>query len=142
MRKFTRSLLALSALSLVVAAGCSSDDSSSETEDTGMVGGMTTCDDTTVLAAANDSAPEGVTYEGVDGLECADGWAVLFTTEVSADDPENGVGTTLIFEAEGQFWIPKSPMDVCGTYDDSDPNARPDDALVPEALFEAGCRTN
>jgi hypothetical protein len=42
----------------------------------------------------------------------------------------------MIFEAEGQFWIPKSAADVCGTYGDG---TYPSDAMVPESLYDPAC---
>jgi hypothetical protein len=142
---FIKIPLLVSVLSLGVAAGCSSDGDDAK-PDNGMVGGMATCDSESLLAAANAGAPSGITYElslqGDAGFTCADGWAVMFPDEVDASDPDTPITVTLVFEAEGQFWIPKDRMDVCGTYDESDPNKRPDDAQVPAAIFDQACRTN
>jgi hypothetical protein len=75
----------------------------------------------------------------LDTLECADGWAVaggiLGPKDAPADGPQ-GAPAALIFEQEGQFWIPKEAADVCGTYTDG---TYPADAEVPEALYPAGC---
>ncbi len=127
-------LLALSALS-----ACSSDSGDSEAS----VGGMTTCDEATISAAVED----GLAAEGngeklisLDGLECADGWAVAFPT--IGTDESNAITVTLVYEAEGQFWIPKDRTAVCGTYDMDDPEAYPSDALIPESLYLPGCQTN
>ena len=132
-------VLAISGLS-----ACSSSSSSSEPSPAGsasMVGGMTECTEAVVYAAA-DEAAKAMSADNVftpDGLQCADGWAVasgiLGTGSTEMDAPQ-GAPTSMIFEAEGQFWIPKSAEDVCGTIDGSN---YPADAQIPEALFTSGC---
>jgi|LakMenEpi03Aug12_release.lakeMendotaPanAssembly.Ray.scaffolds.fasta_scaffold296307_1 hypothetical protein len=132
-------VLAISGLS-----ACSSGSSSSEPTPAGsasMVGGMTECTEAVVYAAA-DEAAKAMGADNVftpDSLQCADGWAVvtgiLGTGSTEMDAPQ-GAPTSMIFEAEGQFWIPKAAADVCGTTDGS---AYPADAMIPEALFTAGC---
>ena len=70
--RFRTVLAVVAAVSATLAVtACSSDDNDSAEP----VGGTATCDADTVLAAANESAPEGFSYEGVDSFECADGWA-------------------------------------------------------------------
>jgi hypothetical protein len=139
---FIKIPLLISVLSLGVAAGCGSDDDPST--DNGMVGGMATCDAESLLAAVSAGAPPNITYTVTadDPFECADGWAVLFPDEINADDPEMSFTFTAVLEAEGQFWIPKDRMDVCGTYDENDPFKRPDDAQVPAAIWDKACNTN
>lgn len=117
-------------------AACSSDDSSGE-----MVGGMTECTDEIVNAAAEEYAvslsADNAWYP--DTVQCADGWAVASGMIGLADAPEDGpmgAPQSIIFEQEGQFWIPKEKQDVCGTIDG---DTYPGDAQVPEALFLAGC---
>lgn len=134
LRTVLGSFVAVSAL--LAFAACSSDDADSGES----VGGTAVCDADSVLAAANDSAPEGFSYEGIDAFECADGWAALGATEIDAADPDAGIGVTLVFEAEGQFWIPKNVLDVCGTREGG--SERPDDALVPESIYDLACNTN
>jgi len=123
-------------LALGTLGACSSDSES-------MDGGMTTCDEDTISAAVED----GLAAEGngeklisLDGLECADGWAVAFPT--IGTDETNAITVTLVYEAEGQFWIPKDRTAVCGTYDMDNPEAYPSDALIPESLYLPGCQTN
>ncbi len=130
-------LLALSALS-----ACSSDSGDSSDSEAS-VGGMTTCDDATISASIDDllaTEGQGNKLFSLDGLECADGWAVAFPTV--GPEESNAVTITTIFEAEGQFWIFKEPTDVCGTYNMDDPSAYPSDALIPESLYLPGCQTN
>ena len=139
-----RRSLALAAAAVAVSAtlaACSSDDSSSEGE---MVGGMTECTDEIINAEAEkavdaNSGGENVWEPG--SVECADGWAAAFGSIDIKDAPEDGpqgAPATLIFQQEGQFWIPKDAVDVCGTYEDG---TYPSDAEIPESLYEA-CLTN
>lgn len=112
-------------------AACSSGDDE-------MVGGMTECTEAAVGEAAQQAAEElgaDNVYE-LENLECADGWAV--TGGILGDGSGTGAPTSFIFEAEGQFWVPKSQESVCGTYEDG---AYPADAEIPESLYEAGCLT-
>jgi hypothetical protein len=136
-----RRSFALAAAAVVASAtlaACSSDDSSSEGE---MVGGMTECTDEIVNAAAEEYAvslgADNAWYP--DTVQCADGWAVASGVIGLADAPEDGplgAPQSIIFEQEGQFWIPKEKQDVCGTIDG---DTYPSDAQVPEELFLAGC---
>ncbi len=137
-----RRSLALAAAAVAVSAtlaACSSDDSSSEGE---MVGGMTECTDEIVNAEAQkvveaDSGGENTWTP--DSVQCADGWAVASGLIGPVDAPEDGpqgAPQSIIFEQEGQFWIPKEKQDVCGTIDG---DTYPSDAQVPEELFLAGC---
>ena len=125
-------LASVSVLSVGLLAACSSDDGE-------MVGGMTECTDQII----NDEAQKVVEEEGADNewypdsVECSDGWAVAFGTLGDAGqspDDATGAPTNIIFQAEGQFWIPKDPADVCGTYDDGN---YPSDAEIPEKLYDA-----
>ena len=87
------------------------------------VGGTVKCDEASISKA----------LEGVDGLvgiedyACADGWAYAF---VDTDEYTE----TVVLQAEGQFWILKDRVDVCGT--------GPDDAEVPASIWEPACNTN
>lgn len=104
---------------------------------------MTTCDEATISTAVEDvlaAEGQGSQLFSLDGFECADGWAVAFPTVGVEED--NAITVTLVFEAEGQFWIPKDRTAVCGTYNLDDPAAYPADALIPEQLYQPGCQTN
>ena len=132
-----RRTLALTAATIVMTgtlAACSSGEEP-------MVGGMTECTDEIVNAAAEEYAvslsPDNAWYP--DTVQCADGWAVASGMIGLADAPEDGpmgAPQSIIFEQEGQFWVPKEKQDVCGTIDG---DTYPSDAQVPEALFLAGC---
>ena len=60
--------------------------------------------------------------------QCADGWAVAFPNVGPAAEE---VTITLVFEAEGQFWVEKDRGKVCGK-----------DSPVPQKLYKAACQTN
>lgn len=115
----------LGAASLIL-AGCSSDSA-----DEVSVGGMAECSDAAMAEAVN-ADPAFATYV-VTGYKCEGGWAYA-----SADpaEGETGAPAMMIFEAEGQFWIPKAAADVCGTYTDGTYAA---DAMIPEALYDPAC---
>lgn len=112
------------------------------------VGGMAEC----TKAALSDTA-EGVISPdeqvgSIAGFGCADGWAyALVTVEPSSEDAAASPGAAssmmMIFEAEGQFWIPRDPMDVCGTLPTvASPLVAPADSQVPSFLWSAACWTN
>lgn len=136
-RKFLAAGSALITLTALVSlSACSSDSEQAD-------GGMTTCDDATISQAIEDTiteGAEGVKLISLDGLECSDGWAVAFPTMGFTE--EDATTTTMIFEAEGQFWVLKDRTQVCGTLDDTNQDAYPADATIPESLFQAGCWTN
>jgi roadblock/LC7 domain-containing protein len=136
-----RSLAIAAAASFALAGtltACSSDDSANNGE---MVGGMTECTDAIVNAAAEQYVESlGSENQWVpDSVQCADGWAVASGVIAAKDAPEDGpqgAPASVIFEQEGQFWIPKQSMDVCGAIDG---DTYPSDAQIPEELFLAGC---
>ena len=138
---------ALAASTLLLAA-CSSGSSTEETAaaspeaSASMVGGMATCDEATFTQVVTDQlATEGdAKLFSLDGFECVDGWAAVFPTIGTTE--EDAVTETLVFEAEGQFWIPKDRGEVCGTPSESDPAAYPADSQVPGALWQPACNTN
>lgn len=125
------SALVLSVLTVGALAACSSTDDAS-------VGGTAECTFDVVGEAAEEyavSLGDGNEY-GVDNLECADGWAV--TSGILGDGSGQGAPTSFIFEAEGQFWVPRTQADACGTYEDGN---YPANAAIPEELYEIGCLT-
>lgn len=133
-----RTLPALVAGTLLLGLGLAGCSSSS---DEPMVGGMTECTEAILSEAAVGyvESIDATNTFSLETLECADGWAVaggiLGPKDAPADGPQ-GAPAALIFEQEGQFWIPKEAADVCGTYTDG---TYPADAEVPEALYPAGC---
>ncbi len=114
-------------------AGCSSGSDDAASASPSMVGGMTECTQE-ILQKATDlyAGSLGNSVASFEGVDCADGWAV--TSAVIGDAPQ-----TIIFQAEGQFWIPQDKAKVCGTYDAASPDAVPEDATIPAALYPIGC---
>lgn len=106
---------------------------------TPMVGGMTECTKAALAEPATQAAqalgPDNV-YT-VDALTCADGWAVTGGVLAGKDNPQMGAPTSFVFEQEGQFWVPKDKAKVCGTNPTT--TTPPADAVIPAALFLAGC---
>ena len=103
---------------------------------------MTECTDEIVGQAATEAA-KALGADNVftmENLYCSDGWAVatgiLGSGSTSASAPM-GAPTSLVFEAEGQFWVPQDKAKVCG----SDPAATtaPADATIPADLYASGC---
>ena len=121
------------------AYGCSDsgEDSSSGEGGDAIVTGSAKCDRSSMQEAAvvwNKSFGDGgkVTLPDTpDAYRCADGWAVAFP-EVGPES--TAVTVTAVFEAEGQFWIPKDRAEVCG---DSAATSE-----VPASLFRDACQTN
>lgn len=67
--------------------------------------------------------------EDSSSFKCADGWAYAFINAGTGDEAVTG---TVVFEAEGQFWIPKDRATVCKAPGDQ----------VPAAIYEPACETN
>lgn len=137
-------VLLISLATLATAAvlfGCSSaddKDSNSNPSDNGnaIVTGSAKCDHASLATAVENwskanSGEKATLPDAADAYRCADGWAVTFP---SVGSGEAEVTVTAVFEAEGQFWIPKDRSQVCGKT-----AARSD---VPASLFEAACQTN
>ena len=143
-------LAGAAALAIAGLSACSSGGTATEATAAAAaspIGGMTTCDkaglDSSVQAAAVALGADNVFT--IDTVECASGWAVvtgiLGAADAPADGPQ-GAPTSLIFEAEGQFWIPKVAADVCGTpWPNTSGTDAPADALIPADLYATACLT-
>ena len=127
--------------SAAILLGCSSDDDSSSNSNpsdngSAMVTGSAKCDQASMEKAVENWAKangggKATLPEKPVSYRCADGWAVAFPNVGSG---EAEVTVTAVFEAEGQFWIPKDRAQVCGkTAAQSD---------VPASLFKDACQTN
>jgi len=101
------------------------------TDTTQQVGGPSTCDKATISKAVEDtSTKEGpVTLATSTSFQCADGWAYAFVNVGTGTDQYTA---TLVFEAEGQFWIPKDRQTVCKSPGNQ----------VPAAIYQDACNTN
>lgn len=132
-------LAAAALLSAAVLAGCGSSSDTAASGDTtapvstgAKVGGTATCDAASIEKAAQDSPGlenQKITLEDSSSFKCADGWAYAF---INAGTGEEAVTATVVFEAEGQFWIPKDRATVCKAPGDQ----------VPAAIYQPACETN
>jgi hypothetical protein len=127
---------ALMSAALLAGCGSSSDSAASgetaaSTSTTEMVGGMTTCDASTIGAAVKKTSEGGApaVLAETDSFGCADGWAYAYA---NIGEGEQQVTETLVFEAEGQFWVPKDRSKVCTAPGNE----------VPEAIYTDACETN
>ena len=132
----------ISALILLAAPGCSDSGEESSSNgsggaDSGIVTGSAECDRDSMQEAVQswaDTFGGGEAAElpdDSDSFRCADGWAVAFP---ETGPKEAAVTVTAVFEAEGQFWVPKDRSKVCG-----DTAATSE---VPESLYREACQTN
>lgn len=126
------------AASAAVSFGCGSDDDAATNSNgsEAMVTGSAKCDQASLQEAVESWAKANgggkATLPDASGsYRCADGWAVAFPNVGSG---EAEVTVTAVFEAEGQFWIPKDRTQVCGK------NAAQSE--VPASLYKAACQTN
>lgn len=105
-----------------------------------MVGGMVRCTQGEFANSIEAGLPKGQRLVSVDSFTCADGWAYAIAT--IGDGKGNNITVTDVFEAEGQFWIPKDRAKVCGTISPAAPATRPADAQVPASIWAKACNTN
>jgi hypothetical protein len=73
----------------------------------------------------------------IDGLQCADGWAVTSGVLASTQNPNMGAPTSFVFRREGEVWVGQDKAKVCGTNPTT--TTAPADAAIPAALFLSGC---
>ena len=80
----------------------------------------------------------------ISGLECQDGWAVIFPTIGPADGSEPGtIDITLVAKAVDGAWVIQDRDEtVCGAPQTGDNPSPPADAAVPAELWRAACQTN
>lgn len=104
------------------------------------VGGTVRCTQNELANTIEAGLAPSQRLESVDGFACSEGWAYAQATIASTAGP--ALQSTQVFEAEGQFWIPKDRAAVCGTVAPTAPATRPADAQVPAAIWTAACTTN
>ena len=130
------------AATLVAASGCSESSHDGSTaggggSDGAIVTGTAKCDRASMEKAvqawskAYGDGEKASLPDTADSYTCADGWAVAFP---DVGPEQSAVTVTAVFEAEGQFWIPKDRAKVCGD--------KASDSEVPASLFEQACQTN
>ncbi len=92
---------------------------------------MVECDQASIQTAVAATGTEGdpATLTQADSFKCADGWAYAF---VNSGTGEGQYTQTVVFEVEGQFWIPKDRQKVCIAPGNQ----------VPKAIYEDACNTN
>jgi hypothetical protein len=146
-------LAAVTLCSAALLVGCGSSSSSAETAATAAattaaattaaattaaatttdqkVGGTATCDQASISKAveATGTAKEPNTLATPTSFECSDGWAYAYVNSGTGDAEYTG---TTVFEAEGQFWIPKDRQKVCISPGNQ----------VPKAIYQPACETN
>ncbi len=144
-------IAAATLFSAALLVGCGSSSSSSDTsaatttamdttamdttamDTTGQkVGGMATCDEASIgkaVAAVGTKSEPVVLVTQSGSFKCADGWAYAYANAGTGNDQFT---ETLVFEAEGQFWIPKSRQKVCIAPGNQ----------VPKSIYQAACGTN
>ncbi|NBP86666.1 MAG: hypothetical protein EBU54_16370 [Mycobacteriaceae bacterium] len=132
-------IAAVTICSAALLVGCGSSSSSDTTSaastaasTTGQkVGGASKCDQASISKAVEStSTKEGpVTLATSTSFKCADGWAYAF---VNVGTGSTQYTATQVFEAEGQFWIPKDRMKVCKSPGNQ----------VPAAIYQDACNTN
>lgn len=125
-------------LAAALLAGCGSSSSGSTADSTA---GASTDQMLTTGVAVCDAAAIGKAVDAVGasqkttavlnpgGFKCADGWAYAYA---DLGPGAEAVTVTLVFEAEGQFWVPKDRTKVCMA-----PGRD-----VPAAIYTQACQTN
>lgn len=124
-------------MSAAVLVGCgSSSDTAASTDAAATtastspkVGGTVACDAASITTAAKSADDAPVALAEPNSFKCADGWAYAF---VNVGSGEEQYTATLVFEAEGQFWVPKDRAKVCNAPGDQ----------VPAAIYQDACETN
>lgn len=130
MRRLAGGIAALAAVAAVSACSSPSPDPGPSPSGS-VVGGMATCDQPTIEAAVaadvNATYP-GATFVSLDDFACVEGWA---SATAQVETSGTTVPTEFFLRAEGQFWVPTSIEDICGT-----PLAESD---VPEQIYVEAC---
>ena len=111
------------------AATTAATDTTASTGTTDKVGGTATCDAASLVEAAQGADPNVTGLDGPNAFGCADGWAYA---SVDTEDESSAYAEVVVFEAEGQFWVPKDRAEVCKAPGDQ----------VPESLYQAACETS
>lgn len=130
----------LCSAALLVGCGSSSSADTTSAADTATtavtttgekVGGASKCDNASISKAVEGTKTSDgpVTLATSDSFGCADGWAYAFVNVGTGDAQYTA---TQVFEAEGQFWIPKDREKVCKSPGNE----------VPEAIYQDACETN
>jgi len=96
-------------------------------------GGSAACTQAGIKAAVASYAKAGnqgavLATGGGKPYQCADGWAVGF---VNVGPKATAVTTTVVWQAEGPYWVPQDRAKVC-----------PQPSPVPKAIYTLACNSN
>ena len=119
----------VAATTAATATTTTTTDTTASTGTTDKVGGTATCDAASLVKAAQGADPNVTGLDEPNAFQCADGWAYADVDTGSGSDQYAGV---VVFEAEGQFWVPKDRAEVCKAPGDQ----------VPESLYQSACETS
>ena len=94
--------------------------------------GMAKCTESEISKAVEGTSTadsgKATLAPGNDAYKCADGWAVAIANVGTGQEQ---VTTTLVFQAEGQFWVVQDRAKVC-----------PEPSDVPKAIYDLACNSN
>lgn len=111
------------------AATTAATDTTASTGTTDKVGGTATCDAASLVKAAQGADPNVTGLDEPNAFQCADGWAYA---DVDTGSGSDQYAEVVVFEAEGQFWVPKDRAEVCKAPGDQ----------VPASLYQSACETS
>ena len=142
---------ALAAGTLLVGCASSTGSTASSSTDTtpGTSAGATaaqpacTAEAVTPVVQAWVAQSADTSLRQISGLQCQDGWAVIFPTIGPSDGSDEGtIDVTLVAKGVDGAWVlQERDAAVCGT-SSGDATAPPSDAAVPAELYRAACQTN
>jgi hypothetical protein len=137
-------LATVAVIAVVTAALTASCSSSSDKPASSTAAAQPACDDASVTAAVVAAIGPDSSLRQISGLQCLDGWAVVFPTIGPADGSTEGeIDITLVLKAENGAWVDQDRSKVCGTTATTDGSpAYPGDAQVPEGIWQPACQTN
>jgi hypothetical protein len=113
----------------VATTAASADTTATAADTTDKVGGTATCDAASLVEAAQGADPNVTGLDDPNAFKCADGWAYASVDTGSGSDQ---YAVVVVFEAEGQFWVPKDRAEVCKAPGDQ----------VPASLYQMACETD
>ena len=124
---------------VLLLTGCGSSSSSSTASAAQPACDAAAVNDAVITAIGKDSS-----LRQISGLDCKDGWAVVFPTIGPTDASTDGeIDITLVLKAENGAWVSVDRSAVCGTSPSGDGSpAYPSDAQVPAELWRGACQTN
>jgi hypothetical protein len=130
----------VSAMSTLLLAACASGTDAAVSASAA----QPACDAKGVTEAVVAALSKDESLRQISGLDCKDGWAVVFPTIGPADGSTEGeIDITLVLKAESGVWVNQDRSAVCGTSPTGDGSpAYPSDAQVPAELWRAACQTN